>query len=73
MPAKLLSYIYDNTIKIIINISLESYEIIKKDKIIPIDLDCSRVIDEFGYSFYMRYFNEIIKQKDLLSLALLEE
>lgn len=73
IPAKLLFYINDNTINIIINISLENNDIIKKDNVIAIDLDCSKVIDDFGYSFYMNYFNEKIESNDLLNQALFGE
>lgn len=53
MPGVLLNYINNDTIKVKVSVDIKSSIIFKKDEIINLDINTSRIIDDFGYNYYM--------------------
>lgn len=54
IPAKLNNYINDNTINVTIDIKITHSDIFIKNNKINIDIDTYRIIDDFGYDFYLK-------------------
>ena len=71
VPGKLIKYLNDNTIKVVISANIDNKDILKKDIFIDIDISCAKVIDDYGYSYYMNIHNEKIDDNELIDLALL--
>ena len=53
IPGVLLNYINDDTIKIKVSVDIKNSKIFKKDEIINLDINTCRIIDDFGYNYYM--------------------
>ena len=54
-------------------INYEDNEIIKKNSIISVNIDACRIIDDYGFSYYMEYFGENLSISEIEKLALLED
>ena len=58
IPSLLVDYIKDDCISIKILVNYEDNQFLKKDKILNVNIDSCRVIDDYGFSFYMDSFGE---------------
>ena len=53
IPAILIKYINNNTICVKIKIDFDKEIKFKKDDIININIECCRIIDDFGFTYYL--------------------
>ena len=60
IPGKLREYISDDTIKVKISVDLEDNEIFIQNNLVLLNIECCRVIDEFGYSYFMENNGEFL-------------
>ena len=63
IPGKLIKYVNDDIILLSIQISLDKDEIIKKNNNIKINIDCCRIIDFYGYNYYMEKNGELSNEE----------
>ena len=54
-------------------INYEDNKIIKKNSIISVNIDTCRIIDYYGFSYYMEYFGENLSLSEIEKLVLLED
>ena len=47
-------------------------EFVKKNNIINVDIDCCRIIDDFGITFFIEYYGEKLDLKQIEKLSLFE-
>ena len=73
IPAKLIKYINSNTLNIEIKIDFNLGLKLNKGDLINIDCNCCRIIDEFGFNFYLNQNGEHLEYDDVIKLALLED
>lgn len=60
VPSISIKYINNNTISIKIWVNFESWDFIKKNDILSVNIEAVRVIDNFGFSYYMEFFGEYL-------------
>ena len=65
IPCLLIEYINNDTITIKILITIDNNEYIKKDTILKVNIDTCRIIDDYGFSYYMQYYGENFDYTDI--------
>lgn len=65
IPCLLIEYINNDTITIKILIIIDNNEYIKKDSILKVNIDTCRIIDDYGFSYYMQYYGENFDYTDI--------
>ena len=73
IPAKLIKYINSNTLNIEIKIDFNLGLKLNKGEFINIDCNCCRIIDEFGFNYYLNQNGDHLEYDDIIKLALLED
>ena len=73
IPAKLLDYTNSNTIRGEIKINYNSNLNFNVGDIINISADCCRIIDDFGYNYYLKKNGKNLDFPEIEKLALLED
>lgn len=73
IPGKLMEYISDDTIKVKISVDLEDNEIFIKNNLVLLNIECCRVIDEFGYSYFMEKNGVFLDIEDKKNLYLMDD
>ena len=73
IPAKLIKYINSNTLNIEIKIDFNLGLKLNKGEAINIDCNSCRIIDEFGFNYYLNQNGEHLEYDDVIKLALLED
>ena len=53
VPAILIKYVNNNTISVKIKIDFDKEIKFKMDEIININIECCRIIDDFGFTYYL--------------------
>ena len=72
IPALFLKYINSNTLEIQIKINYNNEVILNKDEIINIYCNSCRIIDDFGFYFFLRENGGVVDVDQLNKYALLE-
>ena len=72
IPAIFKGYINSNTLNVCIKVNLNNELNLRKEDIISISYDCCRIIDDFGFTFYLKEYGEDLNFDEIINLALLE-
>ena len=72
IPDLLDKYINEDTISICIKVNNNNFEFVKKNNNIDVNIDCCRIIDDFGFNFYMEYYGEKVDLQYMQKLSLFE-
>ena len=72
IPAIFKGYINSNTLNVCIKVNLNNELNLRKEDIISISYDCCRIIDDFGFTFYLKEYGEELNFDEIINLALLE-
>ena len=67
-----LKFIHNNTISIKCLVNVKDNDIIKKNNIVSVNLDSCRIIDDYGFLYYLEYYGEKINNDEIKHLNLLE-
>lgn len=74
IPAILIKYVQDDTISCKIKINFEKEDIkFKIDEIINIHINCCRLIDDFGFLYYLNLNGYNLNFEEIKKYALLED
>ena len=71
--AKLVDYVNSNTIRAEIKINYNSNLNFNVGDIIKISADCCRILDKFGYNYYLKKNGKNLDFPEIEKLALLED
>ena len=72
IPALFLKYINSNTLEVQIKINYNNGVVLNKDEIINISCNSCRIIDDFGFYYYLKENGEVVDIEQLNKYALLE-
>ena len=72
IPAIFLRIINSNTVSICLKVNFKNGLNLRKNDIINISYECCRIIDDFGFSFYLKEHGEELNFDELNKLALFE-
>ena len=72
IPCLLREYINNDTIIIKILITIDKYEYIKKNAYLNVNIDTCRIIDDYGFSYYMQYYGENFDYTNIEQILLSE-
>ncbi len=70
IPALFVKYLNSNNITVKVMVNYNNDIILKKGDIIKISNECCRIIDDFGFNFYLKQNGEDINWETLNKLAL---
>ena len=73
IPAILIKYVNNNTISIKIKIDFQNGIKFKINDIININIECCRIIDDFGFTYYLNLNGQNLNFEDVKKFALLED
>ena len=73
IPAILIKYVNNNTINIKIKINFKNDIKFKIDDIININIECCRIIDDFGFTYYLNLNGQNLSFEEVKKIALLED
>ena len=55
----------NNSITIKILITIDKFDYIKKNSLLNVNIDTCRIIDDYGFSYYMQYYRENFDYTDI--------
>ena len=73
IPAILIKYVNNNTISIKIKIDFQNGIKFKINDIININIEWCRIIDDFGFTYYLNLNGQNLNFEDVKKFALLED
>ena len=72
IPAVFKGYSNSNTLRVCLKVNLNNELNLRKEEIINISYDCCRIIDDFGFTFYLNENGENLNFNEIINLALFE-
>ena len=62
IPALLIKYINNNNISIKVLVNNNNSQILRKGNILNVNIETSKVIDEYGFQYYLKQFGENVEE-----------